>query len=67
MSKELMFWSEFMFWFIAINVVLTFLFAVAVVIGGIFDLRYLFNSLKEQVADETDDGRVIKKTSESIC
>lgn len=31
---------------------------VIVTVGGAYDLRYLFKSLKEEVADETDDGRV---------
>jgi len=30
-----------------------------VIVGGLFDLRFLFKALKEEVVDETDDGRVI--------
>ena len=32
--------------------------SVVVTIGGIYDLKYLFKTLKEQAVDETDDGRV---------
>lgn len=52
------FWSPFTFWFVAINVFVTLVFTVVVIIGGIFDLKFLFKSLREAEVDETDDGRV---------
>lgn len=36
------------------NIIITFV----TTIGGFFDLRYLFRSLKEERVDITDDGRV---------
>jgi uncharacterized ion transporter superfamily protein YfcC len=47
----------YLFLMIAFNVVLT----VIVSIGGFFDLGYLFKALKEEVVDETDDGRIKKE------
>jgi hypothetical protein len=38
----------------AIFVVLT----IIVTIGGVFDLRYMFRSLRQEELDPTDDGRV---------
>ena len=32
-------------------------------IGGIFDLRYLFRSLKDEQVDDTDDGRIHESDS----
>lgn len=34
---------------------------VIVTIGGVFDLKYFFKSLDEEILDETDDGRVVHK------
>jgi hypothetical protein len=36
------------------NIILT----IVVSIGGYADLKYLFKSLREEVVDETDDGRI---------
>ena len=38
----------------AFNIILT----VVTTVGGVFDLKFLFKKLKEEVLDETDDGRV---------
>ena len=57
-SPQIGFWSKFVFWFVGINVVVTLAFTLVVIIGGCFDLCYLFRALKEDEADETDDGRV---------
>lgn len=57
-SEEIGFWSKFIFWYISINIVVTFLFTFVIIIGGLSDLRFLFKSLKEETVDETDDGRV---------
>lgn len=53
------FWSPFVYWFVAINAILCGLFTIVVIVGGVFDLRFLFKALNEQDGDETDDGRVI--------
>ena len=53
------FWSPFVYWFVAINAILCGLFTMVVIVGGVFDLRFLFKALNEQDSDETDDGRVI--------
>lgn len=58
-SENIKFWSAFTFWFVAVNIVVTIGFTVVVIIGGVFDLKFLFKSLKEQTMDESDDGRVI--------
>ena len=63
-SQEIGFWSKFVFWFISINVVMTILFTFVIIVGGCFDLKFLFNALKEEVVDETDDGRVISPPAE---
>jgi hypothetical protein len=42
-----------------------FLFTIVVIIGGILDIRYLFNSLKKEQIDEADDGRVNATTKAS--
>lgn len=58
-SPEIGFWSAFVFWFAVANTVATTLFTIVVIIGGAFDLRYLFRALESERVDETDDGRVI--------
>jgi len=58
-SEEIGFWSKFVFWYVAVNAVVCVIFTVVVIVGGLFDLRFLFKALKEEVVDETDDGRVI--------
>lgn len=56
--SSMSFWSPFTFWYVAINVFVTLAFMVVIIIGGIFDLKFLFKSLQETEVDETDDGRV---------
>jgi hypothetical protein len=51
-------WSPFVYWFVLINTLLCAGFTVAVVVGGIFDLRFLFKALREEEINENDDGRV---------
>lgn len=58
-SSEIGFWSVFVFWCALINVIGCLGFTIIIIIGGFFDLRYLFKSLKEAYVDETDDGRVV--------
>ena len=60
-SPSLGFWSPLIFWFVAINAVLTGLFTLVVIVGGVFDLHFLFKALNEESVDETDDGRVIAR------
>lgn len=68
-NPEIGSWSPFIFWYVAINAVLCAVFTLVVAIGGMFDLRYLLRSLREEHVDESDDGRFIdsdapKKTPE---
>ena len=58
-AESIQLWSSFTFWFVAVNVVVTLIFSFVVVVGGISDLRFLFNALKKEPVDETDDGRVV--------
>jgi len=57
-APELGWWSPAIFWFCLSNAVLSMVFTVVVIIGGISDLKYLFQALKDERIDETDDGRV---------
>lgn len=57
-AGSLGFWSGFVYWFAVINVVMTVAFTLVVIVGGIFDLQYLFRALREEAPDTTDDGRV---------
>ena len=57
-SEEIGFWSKFTFWYVLTNAIITVLFTSVIIVGGIFDLKFLLNSLKLEVADDTDDGRV---------
>lgn len=57
-SPDLAFWSPVIFWFVAVNAILTGLFTLVVIVGGFFDLRFLFSALNSGDIDETDDGRV---------
>ncbi|MFZ4778226.1 MAG: hypothetical protein ACOYM3_22875 [Terrimicrobiaceae bacterium] len=57
-SPELGFWSPFIFWFCLVNAILSILFTLVVIVGGIYDLKFLFRALREETVDETDDGRV---------
>jgi hypothetical protein len=58
-SPELGFWSPFIFWYCAINAIASVLFTLVVIVGGFYDLKYLFRALKEETIDETDDGRAL--------
>lgn len=60
-SPSLEFWSPVIFWFVVINAVLTGLFTLVVIVGGFFDLHYLFNALNDNDVDDTDDGRVLSE------
>ena len=59
------FWSKFTFWYVYINTFVTIGFLLCVIVGGVFDLRFLFRALREEVVDETDDGRVIESPGET--
>ncbi len=58
-DPELGFWSPFVYWFVTVSAILCVLFTLVVIVGGVFDLRFLFNALSEEDVDETDDGRVV--------
>ncbi len=64
-SENIAFWSAFMFWFVAINTLVTLVFMVVVIVGGIFDLKFLFDALKKETVDETDDGRVVAQRKQN--
>jgi len=64
-SSEIGFWSPFIYWFVLINAIFCILFTVVVIIGGVFDLRYLFRAIQEEAIDESDDGRVEQPTRET--
>ena len=64
-STELGFWSKFTFWYVFVNTFVTIGFLMCVIVGGFYDLRFLFRALREEVADETDDGRVIESPGET--
>lgn len=52
-------WSPFVYWFVVVNAILCGVFTLVVIVGGAFDLRFLFKALNKDVDDETDDGRVV--------
>ena len=57
-SEQIGFWSKFTFWFVIINSVVSLVFVIVVMIGGIADIRYLLQAMREEPTDHTDDGRV---------
>jgi hypothetical protein len=59
-SSELGWWSSGTFWIVVVSIALNLVFTIVVAIGGISDLRFLLKAMDEEVADESDDGRVIK-------
>ena len=59
-SEEIGFWSKFTFWYAFINAIVCACFTLVVIVGGIFDLKFLFAALKSEEVDETDDGRVVE-------
>ena len=62
-SEDIGFWSVFVFWCAFTNTFACLGFTVVVIIGGIFDLRYLFRSLREEEIDDADDGRAFAPSS----
>jgi len=54
------FWSVFVYWFVVVNAILCVAFTGVVIVGGFYDLRFLFKAIKEEQVDEADDGRVIE-------
>lgn len=55
-------WSQFVFYFAVINTIATILFTVVVIIGGIFDVRFLIHALKTEKIDVTDNGQVRRES-----
>lgn len=51
-------WSPFVYWFVVVNALACAAFTLVVIVGGLFDLQYLFKSLREETVDAADDGRV---------
>ena len=63
-SPEIGFWSKFTFWFVLINSVVSIAFVLVVMVGGLFDVRYLLRAMREEPTDLTDDGRVVNPGDE---
>ncbi|MFI4911506.1 MAG: hypothetical protein ACIAQZ_07550 [Sedimentisphaeraceae bacterium JB056] len=57
-------WETSSYIYLVIMILFNILLTVIVSIGGYFDLKYLFKSLREEIVDETDDGRVKKENYE---
>ena len=51
-------WMFITYFFFIVGILVFLVITVIVTIGGAFDLKFLFRSLKEEVLDEADDGRV---------
>ena len=51
-------WIYFTYVYVVLFILLFLVLTVIVVIGGYVDLKYLFKSLKEEIVDEADDGRI---------
>ena len=66
MDPSLDFWSPFIYWYVAVNAILCALFTLVVIVGGVFDLRFLFNALSDEAVDEADDGRVVAQEPDDI-
>lgn len=52
--------SGIIYWFLVINALASLAFTMVVIVGGIYDLKFLLSALKAEKIDESDDGRVIK-------
>lgn len=57
-------WETSSYIYLVVMILFNILLTVIVSIGGYFDLKYLFKSLREEIVDETDDGRVKKENYE---
>jgi hypothetical protein len=62
-SEQIGFWSKFVFWFAIANTVATILFTVVVIVGGCFDLKYLFDALKTNPQADADDNEEVSPRS----
>ena len=51
-------WMFITYFSFIVGILVFLVITVIVTIGGAFDLKFLFQSLKEEVLDEADDGRV---------
>ena len=51
-------WETGSWFFFGVLVIANIIITIVATIGGVFDLRYLFRSLKEEQVDVADDGRV---------
>jgi hypothetical protein len=54
-SEQVGFWSKFVFWFALVNTVATLAFTIVVIIGGFYDLRYLFHALRSPDEESQDE------------
>lgn len=56
-SESVGFWSKFVFWFALANTVATLAFTVVVIIGGFFDLKYLFAALRSPDSEQSEEPK----------
>ena len=52
--------SGIIYWFVVINAFACVAFTLVVIVGGIYDLKFLLSALLAEEKDDSDDGRVIK-------
>ena len=52
--------SGIIYWFVVINALACLVFTLVVIVGGLYDLKFLLSALKAEEIDDLDDGRVIK-------
>ena len=57
-------WAIATYCFVSVSMFAYIIFFIVIMIGGIFDLGYLFRSLKTEIADPTDDGRSKQRQSD---
>ena len=50
-------WALTTYCFVGISTIAYVVFFIVISVGGIFDLIYLFKSLKAEIIDTSDDGR----------
>ena len=50
-------WAFSTYCFVGLAAIAYIVFFIVIAIGGMFDLAYLFRSLKAEVPDDADDGR----------
>ena len=59
-AQELQPLAGIIYWFVVINAFACLAFTLVVIVGGIYDLKFLLSALLAEEIDDSDDGRVIK-------